>query len=100
MIGTIIVSFIGIIFIILGYLMWKKEKISLLHSYHYDKVSAEDKKIFCTISGIGILIIGSGLLITGIIISTTVSVLSFIVFAVGFVVGLVMLIYAGARYNR
>ena len=100
MIGTIIVSFIGIIFIILGYLMWKKEKISLLHSYHYDKVSAEDKKIFCTISGIGILIIGSGLLITGIIISTTDSVLSFIVFAVGFVVGLVMLIYAGARYNR
>ena len=99
MIGTIIVSLIGIICIILGYLMWKKEKISLLHSYHYDKVSEEDKKAFCTISGIGILFIGIGLLVTGIIIGITDSALSFIAFAVGFVVGLVMLIYAGARYN-
>ena len=100
MIGTIIVSLIGIICIILGYLMWKKEKISLLHSYHYDKVSEKDKKAFCTISGIGILFIGIGLLVTGIIIGITDSALSFIAFAVGFVVGLVMLIYAGARYNR
>ena len=100
MIGTIIVSLIGIICIILGYLMWKKEKISLLHSYHYDKVSDKDKKSFCTISGIGILFIGMGLLVTGIIIGITDSALSFIAFAVGFVVGLVMLIYAGARYNR
>ena len=100
MIGTIIISLIGIICIILGYLMWKKEKISLLHSYHYDKVSEEDKKAFCAISGIGILFIGIGLLVTGIIIGITDSALSFIAFAVGFVVGLVMLIYAGARYNR
>ena len=99
MIGTIIVGLIGIIFVVLGCLMWKKEKISLLHSYCYDKVSAEDKKTFCTISGIGILFIGIGLLVTGIIIGITDSALSFIAFAVGFVVGLVMLIYAGVRYN-
>lgn len=99
-IGTIIVCVIGIICTILGYLMWKKEKISILHSYHYDKVSEEDKKAFCAISGIGILLIGIGLLITGIIIGITDSALSFIAFAIGFVVGLVMLIYAGIKYNR
>ena len=98
--GTIILLFIGIICMIIGFLMWKKEKISLLHSYHYDKVSDDDKKAFCTISGIGILLIGFGLLITGIIIAITDSALSFIAFAIGYVVGLVMLIYAGARYNR
>ena len=100
MIGTIILIFIGIICTILGYLMWKKEKISLLHSYHYDKVSVEDKKAFCTISGIGIILIGLGLLITGIIVGITDSALSFIAFAIGFVVGLIMLVYAGFRYNR
>ena len=37
------------VFIYLGCLMWKKEKITLLHSYHYDKVSPSDKKVFCKI---------------------------------------------------
>ena len=43
-IGTIIICIIGIICTILGYLMWKKEKISILHSYYYDKVLEENKK--------------------------------------------------------
>ncbi|MBD5549900.1 MAG: DUF3784 domain-containing protein, partial [Lachnospiraceae bacterium] len=34
----------ALVFIYLGCLMWKKEKITLLHSYHYDKVSPSDKK--------------------------------------------------------
>ena len=99
-IGTIIVCVIGIICTILGYLMWKKEKISILHSYHYDKVSEEDKKAFCTISGIGVVLIGIGLFITSIIIGITDSMWSFIPFVIGFVAGLIMLIYSGIKYNR
>ena len=99
MLGSIIEGFVGIVLIILGYLIWKKEKISLLHDYHYDKVSEDDKKVFCTISGIGVLLVGIGLLLSAIIISITNSVWSFIAFAIGFVAGLIMLIYAGIRYN-
>ena len=44
--------------------------------------------------------IGIGLLLTAIIIGITDSALSFIAFALGFVVGLALLIYAGAKYNR
>ena len=83
MVESIIVGLIGIIFVILGCMIWKKEKISLLHNYHYDKVSAEDKKEFCTISGIGILLIGIGLILTAIIIGITNSVWSFIAFTIG-----------------
>ncbi len=100
MISSIIVGLISIVFVIFGYLIWKKEKISLLHDYHYDKVSAEDKKAFCTLSGIGVLLIGIGLFITAIIIGITDSPWGFIAFAIGFLVGLIMLIYAGLRYNR
>ena len=35
MVGAIIAAVIGIVFITLDYLMWKKEKITLLHSYHF-----------------------------------------------------------------
>lgn len=94
------IGLLALVFIYLGYLMWKKEKITLLHSYHYDKVSPHDKKVFCKISGWGVIFIGIGLLITAIIIGVTDSPLSFIAFAVGFILGLALLIYAGAKYNR
>jgi len=100
MAGAVIVGLVGIIFLVFGYLLWIKKKISLLHDYHYDKVSEADKKIFCTISGLGVFIIGIGLLVTAVIIGITDSAWSFIAFAVGLVVGLGFLIYAGAKYNR
>ena len=100
MAGSILVGLVGIVLILLGYMVWKKEKISLFHDYHYDKASEEDKKAFCTISGIGVVLIGIGLFITSIIIGITNSMWSFIPFVVGFVVGLIMLIYSGIKYNR
>ena len=72
----------ALVFIYLGCLMWKKEKITLLHSYHYDKVSQSDKKVFCKISGWGVIFIGIGLLVTAIIIGITDSALSFIAFCI------------------
>ena len=100
MVASVVVALIGIVFVIFGFLIWKKEKLSLLHDYHYDKVSVEDKKAFCTLSGIGVLLIGVGLFITAIIIGITDSPWSFIAFAIGFLAGLILLIYSGAKYNR
>lgn len=100
MLAIILIEFIGIIFVILGYLLWKKQKISLLHSYHYDKVSNENKRAFCTLSGIGVLLIGIGLMTTGVILGITDSAWCFIPFAISFVIGLIMLAYAGIKYNR
>lgn len=100
MIGAMILGIIGIVFVVLGYLLWKKERISLLHSYHYDKVSEEDKKAFCAMSGMGVISIGSGLIITAVVIGITNSVWSFVAFGMGFFVGLLLLIYAGVRCNR
>lgn len=100
MIGSMITGLIGAVFCAIGYLIWKKEKISLLHEYHYDKVSPEDKKAFCTLSGRGVLAVGIGLLITAILLKTTDSVWSFMAFAAGMVSGLALLIHAGKKYNR
>lgn len=100
MIPGIIVAAVGILLSVLGLLIWKKEMISILHSYHYDKVSPEDKSSFCKLSGIGALIMGISMIISGVLVAITDSAYSFIVFAVGFIAGLIMLITAGAKYNK
>lgn len=94
------IGVLAFVFIYLGWMIWKKGKNTLLHSYHYDKVSPGDKKVFCKISGWGVIAIGIGLLVTALIIAITDSALGFVAFAAGFVVGLALLIYAGAKYNR
>ena len=98
--GFIILSSVGITLLIMGWLIWKKEKINLFHEYHYDKVTEENKKAFCSTSGKGIFIIGLGIFLSGIISLFTDSPWSLLGFAIGFVVGLGFVIYSGIKYNR
>lgn len=100
LVASLLVGILGILFLVLGYLLWKKEKISLLHNYHHHKVAQTDKKIFCTLSGIGVLCIGIGLLLTAVLLVMTDSVCSFLAFSIGFLTGLFLLCYAGNRYNK
>ena len=99
MIGVIIVTLVGALCIILGLLLWKKEMITLLHDYHYNKVSAQDKKAFCALSGKGLLCVGAGLLVTAIILALTESAWAFLAFATGLIVGITLLAIAGKKYN-
>ena len=97
--GSIVLGLVGALLIIIGYLIGVKEKINLLHDYHYAKVKQEDKKVFCTLCGIGLALIGVGILISGVIFLLTESLLSFIGCAIGFTLGIAIIIYA-EKYNR
>ena len=97
--AVILVGLIGIACIIAGWLLWKKERITLLHDYHYENVAPKDKKAFCTLCGIGMICLGAGMVLTAVILGITESLWSFLVFAAGFAVGLGFLIYAGKTYN-
>lgn len=99
-IGVITTGGAGVIIVVLGWLIWKKEKLSLMHDYHVDKVSVENTPAFCKLSGTGLIVMGTGLLITAVILGITDSAYSFLCFAVCFAAGLAMLIIAGAKYNR
>lgn len=99
-IGVLITGGVGLILAVLGWLIWKKEKISLMHDYHIGRVSAENKPAFCRLSGIGLIAMGIGLLMTAAILGITDSAYSFICFTVCFAAGLALLITAGVKYNR
>lgn len=99
-IGVLTTGGVGVLLVVLGVLLWKKEMITLMHDYHVEKVSPENKKAFCKLSGIGLIIPGVGLVLSAILLGITDSAWSFLCFAVSFPVGLGMLIAAGRKYNR
>ena len=47
----IVLSIIGIIFLIVGWSIWKREKINLIHDYHYKNVAEADKKEYTALMG-------------------------------------------------
>ena len=99
-IGVLITGGVGVLLAVLGLLIWKKERIDLLHDYHRDRVAPEHRTAFCTLSGVGVLLIGLGLLVTAALFGLTGSLYSFLPFAAGFIAGIALLMIAGRRYNR
>ena len=62
--SSIIEIIIGLVFIVIGILNIKGN-ISMLHSYHIDKISEEDKPIFAKLVGIGVIVVGISIAING-----------------------------------
>lgn len=83
--------FVGILIICVGMLIWKKQKISLIHSYHYKKVKEKDKKAYTRGMGKGIVIIGMGCVFMGIINAIFQWVIGWIIFCLCFVYGFYMI---------
>ncbi len=91
---------LGLLFAGLGWRIWRKQKMDLIISYHCDKVSEENKKAYCTLSGIGVFIMGIGFALSGICTAFLRSVHIFIPMTVGLLSGISLLVSAGIKYNR
>lgn len=89
----------GVILLVLGWQIWKNEKITFLHRYHYKNVRDENKKAYTTEIGMAAIIIAIGIILTGIIDYTTQSVYGWYVFLFSFAVGVILIIHAQIKYN-
>ena len=98
MIGIMIDLAVGLLCIILGFLLWRKQKISLLHRYHYKNVKKEDVPAYTRQMGIGLILIGAGICMTGLL-HLVDSSLWWISESAGFVLGLLVMHRAQKRYN-
>jgi len=96
----ILFALLSILFIVLGGLIWRKQKMNLIISQHCEKVSEDNKKAYCRLFGIGIVVIGVGFGLSGILTVLLQSVLVFIPMTVGLVLGIAMVIFAVVKYNR
>ena len=97
-VGFIIELAIGLLCIILGLLIWKKQKVSLLHDDHHKNVKEEDVPAYTRLVGIGLLLIGAGVCVTGLL-NLIKSALWWVSMAAGFVAGLILMSIGQKKYN-
>lgn len=91
---------LGIVFIVLGLQIWLKQKMNLIISHHCEKVKEENKKAYCRIFGIGMIVIGIGFLLSAVCIPLLKTLFSFIPLTAGLVLGIVLIVYSIAKYNK
>ena len=89
---------VGLLCIILGLLIWKKKKISILHRYHYQNVRKEDIPCYAKMMGIGQIIIGIALCLAGAVNLFSDS-LWWIPMVIGLVAGFLLMHKAQMKYN-
>lgn len=97
-VGFIIELVVGLICITFGLLIWKKQKVSLVHDYHYKNVKEEDLAAYCKLMGIGIIVIGIGIILTGLYFLIFENMLGLLILLLGFVVGIII-INKAQKYN-
>ncbi|MBO4354521.1 MAG: DUF3784 domain-containing protein [Clostridia bacterium] len=98
LVGVIVEAAVGAVIVTLGVLIWAKQKISLIHEYHYKNVKAEDVPAYTRLVGIGLIIIGAGIVATGVL-NFFHSTLWWVPLAAGFVAGLIVMNAAQQKYN-
>lgn len=95
----IIYAAVGILLVVLGLLLWKKQKITLIHDYHCRNVQPEDVPAYTKSMGIGLIIIGAGMCAMGALRILTDGLYAWLAFLAGFAAGLVVMHRAQKRYN-
>ena len=97
--GVIVLFAVAALCVVLGLVIWKKQKISLVHSYHYANVRERDKPAYCKQMGISLLVIGGGAALDGIAALLRRDSLGIALVLVGIVAGLVIMHKAQKKYN-
>ena len=96
--GMIIETVVGLLLAAMGFLIWKKQKVSLLHDYHYKNVKEEDLPAYTKEMGLGLIVMGLGIILTGVL-DLLESSFWWAAMAAGFVIGLILIIHAQKKYN-
>ena len=97
--GMIVLLGVGILFLALGTVLWKKRKISLVHEYHIRNVREEDVPAYTRLMGLGLIAIGAGCVLTGVAAFWLEKPVGWIGLPLGFLIGITLILRAQWKYN-
>ncbi|MCR5307194.1 MAG: DUF3784 domain-containing protein [Oscillospiraceae bacterium] len=100
MIAVLIVcTAVGLLCIRSGVLLWKRQRIGLLHDYHTDAVWDGDIPDYTRGMGLGMILIGAGILLTGMICFAFDTPAGGLCLPAGLAAGLPLMLRAQKRYG-
>ena len=99
LIGLIVFLSVGILFLALGTVLWKKQRIDLVNAWHTRHVKKEDVAAYTKLMGLSLIAIGVGCVITGVVACVFENNLGWLALPVGFVVGFALIWKAQKKYN-
>ncbi|WP_440895394.1 DUF3784 domain-containing protein [Amphibacillus sp. Q70] len=94
MFDLLLMSVMGLLCLIVGLLIWKRDKITLIHSYHYTNVTKENQKAYTEKMGKALIVMSIGMFLTGIVNYITNTAYGWLCFAIFFVAGLMLILKA------
>ncbi len=89
----------GVLCIVLGLLVWKSKRLSLIHSPAYSKVSPENIRAYMSLTGFGTVLIGIGICLTGLLNFVTKSFIMSLPAIAGIAAGFIFMNKAQREYN-
>ena len=98
-IAMILMLAVGLLCLEFGFLLWKKQRISLIHDDQTQFVKEEDIPAYTKQMGIALCIMGAGILACGILILIFQSLMGMIPLCVVLPVGIFLLIRTQMRYG-
>ena len=97
--GVIVLFAVAALCVVLGLILWKKQKISLVHDYQHQNVREEDVPAYCRLVGIGLIVIGAGIGLDGFANLFYRESLGYLALAAGIIGGLIVMHRAQMQYN-
>ncbi len=97
---SVIVLPVSLVGLYLGFQIKNKQRIKLIHDYHWENVKEHDILPYTSLMGIGQYIIGIGLLISSILGFMFSSVIIMIPMFLGLILGFIVMYVAQKKYNR
>ena len=89
----------GIVCVVLGLLLWKKQMIKMVHEYHYKNVKPQDVPAYTRLWGIALVMFGVCVGLTGLINVAFSTETGWILFGIGFVILFFIGNKAQKKYN-
>lgn len=91
---------IGLALLRVGWLIWKRQRIDLIHEHHTHRVSAEDRPAFTAGMGRALMLIGAGCLLCGLINWLSGTWWGWAAFVTAFIAGCARMLRLGSRCSR
>ena len=67
MIQFLILLPLGLGFVLMGLMIWKKEKLNMINAYHYKNVAKDNVKAYTEKIGKSLLLLGLGMIISALV---------------------------------